>query len=328
MALSVDLLELVLNRLAIDVIYRLYRTSSLVRKATTNKPFWRRLIERDLGVVPKFAIDYKLHYLRAMELPLSATVLDFRGKVIRRNVLKLFGGDSMLLKDKTIQVGGLTIHPPKGDKFRQLVGWDNIKNTRLLTNSGKIFNLMGRVEDTDTPLGTVKMVSSRAGLYLLTREGRVYRSQFGEYTDFSKIELPEKIIQVVLMTTANYLNINDTLTAISETGKMYHFRGDGQVSPRRSESRYQWTMGSYSILDDGSLEGATTKLAAKHLPIVAGFGAATEQRQGDGVITKNLELIPFSTTRIGTDVVKTRQIYSKYPNIIEFSEGNQFRVLE
>lgn len=59
-----NLFKLILDRMTIDSIFRLYTQSSLVRRLVNEQSFWRRLIERDWGLSPKFPIDLKLHYLR------------------------------------------------------------------------------------------------------------------------------------------------------------------------------------------------------------------------------------------------------------------------
>lgn len=308
MVLPVDLIKLVLLRLDVHIIYRLYQTSSLVRRLA----FWRELIERDLGIVPKFTVDGKLHYLRSMGLPLISTVIDASGEVIQNKVLEIFGRRSFLLSNKKIQIGELTVNPPRGDKFRQMIEADDLADYLLLTDSGRVFNLGGR--DEKFPKGTVKIASTIRYRYALDRDGAVY-------VDDVDMKLPEKAIQIVLAFQKGREHSADGLLVLSETGKVYIIHDDTGWSTYYVYELIQWMVDVDTFINfEGQLTGhRKSKLALKHLPIVS----SSKQL----LITKNLQLITSESQRIGNDVLKRWGIYSAIPNILQFTIYNQFRIL-
>jgi hypothetical protein len=168
-----------------------------------NQSFWRKLIERDLGIIPKFGIDYKLHYLRAMHLPLAGVVVDVDGKTLKKNVVMIFGKEGFLLADKSIAMGDLRILPPKGEHFRWLNPFHNehsdegeVIGYHLITNNGNIYNHAGlKISAPGRVLIAPPMGHSG---YLLTMEGEIYwtKSYGGDYQYPYHVPLPEKIIQV------------------------------------------------------------------------------------------------------------------------------------
>lgn len=58
-----ELWSIILGKLTVETIFRLYQKSSLVRRVVERQTFWKGLIERDYEVIPKFPINLKLYYL-------------------------------------------------------------------------------------------------------------------------------------------------------------------------------------------------------------------------------------------------------------------------
>lgn len=61
-----DLWLLLLKRLTLNTIYRLYQFCSAVRRVVDapTRTLWRELIMREYGIIPQFKVDLKGHYLR------------------------------------------------------------------------------------------------------------------------------------------------------------------------------------------------------------------------------------------------------------------------
>lgn len=71
-----NLLLLLLQRLTLNTIYKLYLNSSAVRRIVDapTGTLWRALIMREFGIVPKYKVNLKLYYLRMMKLPIAGDI--------------------------------------------------------------------------------------------------------------------------------------------------------------------------------------------------------------------------------------------------------------
>ena len=71
-----ELIELWLTRVSLRTIYRLYLTSSVVRKIIFKQSFWIELTRRRYGILPTFIPDYRLYYFRQSGLPVGGTLIN------------------------------------------------------------------------------------------------------------------------------------------------------------------------------------------------------------------------------------------------------------
>ena len=210
MVLTDDALSLILSRLTVDLLYRLFFSSSKVRTILNKHSFWKGLIKRDLGLLPNFPIDHKLYYLRADGLRIRGAIWESKNKKFVKKrflpdrykksdlrALYLIDAESYIGIDERYHSSKGTIAPPSGDRFRELVELPN-SGPRLLTYSGKLIGLDG-VEDTTFSAisGIVKItmldVVSNT-IFILTRDGSLYESINGVHT---KLPLPHPAIHIV-----------------------------------------------------------------------------------------------------------------------------------
>lgn len=224
------LLILVLSRLSLDTIYRLYGKSSLIRRLTENQLFWKRLIERDLKIVPQFKVDYKLHYLRATGVPIGGKILMeplpmYEKQPDYRNVVSLLGNEIYALRDGTVINRGRPVNIPKVERIKQMFVDLVSGQEKLLAYSGNVYNFRGQLDRLDDwEHGAVAYVGGQA---VITVDGRLFKWA------------PKGYRQVPLPSKAIYLRGSFVLT---DQGEVYDFNlVTGEMThPKRSGVNWIW----------------------------------------------------------------------------------------
>ena len=204
--LDENLFGLVLSKLTVDTIFRLYQKSSMIRRLVERQTFWRSLIERDYGLVPKFPIDLKLYYLRRDGIRIAGSVwyeggfhpkttgegIDGLKKIELGRVIYALDREIFLTRDGVAHFINHTGSPPRGERFREIFTYVSMK---LLTYSGKIYDLDGSQRQLGEmePKGIVQVETGNEDIRVLTREGNVY---VRKRRVFLPVDLPEKVLAI------------------------------------------------------------------------------------------------------------------------------------
>jgi hypothetical protein len=257
-----DVLGLILNKLHISTTYRLYHLINVVRKIVNSQIFWKQLIERDLGVVPSFKVDFKLYYLRAMKFPIPSRILK-NGEQIETNVTFFNGSDIMGYNDGRVKIfdryGREHLYKlPEGERIKSVVF--DILSVFILTYSGKLYEQpldppFIRIPIKGASLIPVKLINSPPGDYriltvlrnhnsiceterlVLTTNGDIFLTE-GEKQ--SILELPEKILKIVSVQRLCFL-------ALGKSGHLYKLnRNRGRNTIKKVDEKVVW------LFDDGT----------------------------------------------------------------------------
>jgi hypothetical protein len=222
-----DLLKIVINKLHINVVFRLYKISNKIRKIVNDDRYWKRLIERDLGVVPKFKIDYHFYYLRAMGFPIRSKIITLPDAppltplADRRSVIRILSPgasvySTIVFPDGSYSLGDEEIYKlPNGEIPRDMFVDIGRHLSILLSESGRLYNLRGGYTNLEgtIPNGTLfnkicYPVGANIKRIALTKQGEVYANT--QHLDI-KLSIPEPIITI---DPRGYL--------LGESGKLYY----------------------------------------------------------------------------------------------------------
>ena len=268
-----NLLRSVLAKLALDKLYRLYRLSSRMRKIIDTQYFWRLLIERDLGVVPKFRIDLKLHYLRATRLPFAGTIWkaknnkDYKQAKPRDKVIALLEKGGYVTSDQRVHLSNGTEFSLSPERFKKTIPYSE---GDILSYSGKTCTFAGEwLEESQVP------ISDTLGSKFLGKDGILY--------------LPnEELNEPISGQPERFIAINNQHQLLSETGILYQFEyTDVGYQFTKLDEDIEWISGSKGIKNGVPIENAHL-LGTHDSPILAIVGDL-------GFITHQLEFIDTQT---------------------------------
>ena len=340
MVLPADLLSVVLSKLTIDLLYRLIFVNSGVRKTISEQSFWRKLIERDLGVVPKFPNDLKLYYLRANGLRIRGTLWKRKTEKPKNN--QAYYQPDQFSKTSTNKVLHLTDYggyigsnerfywwdhafsPPKGDRFRELVVWNGEK--LLLTYRGRLIDLDNRMVD---PIGIANIVQITArDLFHYIGQDLIRTGDGSVYTyDKIRLPLPHPIVHI------------DRLGGMLDIyGTLYHYRPITQFlvlgwAPHGSipvsdighlivdDLHLHWSFGWDKVKADETIEGVIST------PPILGEYRIGRAVGYSGFIDDDLSILNYENY---LDCDRSLQNASKFVQTTEFGKGvlqlDQFQI--
>jgi len=328
--LNDDLFKIVLLKLSIDTLYRLYLKSSKIRKFLEDRSFWKKLIECDYGVVPRFKIDLKLHFLRIDGLKLAGSVWfhgnrnhfkigkgeDGFGRIELTNVTYIINrGEIMITRDGRCHIGNVIhesrrdrfeekiIDPPRGERFKQ-VFVDHTLTSRLITCSGKMINFDGtEYRFPNSAITEINSIGHSGGLLkylsILTKHGDVY-FRYPTKKEL-KIKLPEKIIQQQF----------DGQTLLGESGNTYSITSwdDGSYYQVRSGVHYISEIGSLGYIMNNEQVENLKYLPKRSLPVLGFYGW--------GVIDSKLHVVASKSQRLGNEHLNKLKVLQQFDNVLQ-----------
>ena len=258
-----NLWRLILNRLHVNTIWRMYSVSGFIRRLLDDY-FWKGLIVRHLGLVPNYRIDYRFYYLRAMNLPLRSEMIPLPGSrrpdELDRAVLRCIipsgenesllvfpdGGYSFYSRDGV----GATRCLPDGDLPKD---WDTHKGLRyILSIKGKLYTPNGdeiaKPFDgipEDVRINQIVRRKHPDTRLILTKSGEVYL--WDSKTKMNKLTaLPEKILVI------------NNHRALGINGNLYHIDPSG--GGRLILANITWLYKSVFLIQDRLLKTYDLKL--------------------------------------------------------------------
>ena len=228
--LSFELLVNLLPRLSLDTIFRLYQKSILVRKVTNNQAFWRRLIERDLKIVPRFDVDLKLHYLRATGVPIAATAILLDRKP-EKKVISSFDGHIRFFRGGEIRTELTTFRLPFGEQPKELF-LSTTGSLNMITYSGVIYNRLGKRQEIPFWKGG-RILSVGSFGRVIAEDGSLYLlgyslPDYGYHRHPLPGTLPGKVIKI----EGRYF--------LTDQGEIYGFDSDSGAKPKLVRSGVRW----------------------------------------------------------------------------------------
>ena len=199
--LSLELLSAhIFPRLSVDTLYRFYLTSSRVRPSIDNRHLWKRLIERDLRFVPKFEVDYKLHYLRATDIPIAATAILYRSDERMKKVVSSYYGNIHVFRNGEVRSNEGTFRLRFGERVRTAfylsshVAYPMDGQIVLLTYSGLLFTLTGKeIGLLRRPGGKIVFAS---GYGIVDEQGQFFHWPNRRENTYLHKPLPGKVINI------------------------------------------------------------------------------------------------------------------------------------
>jgi len=212
--------HLLLPRLQLRTLYRLIFFNKRVHEIVDNKYFWRKLIERDVGVVPDFIANtlsqLRLYYLKKMNfnVPLTIYGLDDQDEVFEQEHNVVFSNENVIIYNNNTLLNLITNKLSRldliGRSIKATIRQD--EEEYLLSTDGRLYDYEGN----EIKLRKLQVFDNIADIYydrVLTKSGIVYLT----------IEGGEKAVEVMVGEPIVSLDYR----LLSKTGKYYKFKKIG-----------------------------------------------------------------------------------------------------
>ena len=313
-----ELWSMILGKLTVDTLFRLYQKSSLVRRLIEKQAFWKGLIERDYGVIPKFPINLKLYYLRIDKLRIAGVVWDSTFDTerdrsgalngfyqIREKITYIAEDEIFVTRSEKIIYRGMEISLPRGERAKESI-FIRGQRPMILTYSGKLYTLNGKetsIEGFD--FGPINQIDPATNL-ISTKDGKLYQPTStggGNTMRWDRVPLETKILTI------------DERYILDEDGK-YRMMFSNAM-PAVSPSLIHWISDAVIITANERTNSTKRWITQPKFPILATYSV--------GLIDSHLQIWALEPQSLGSVFYMSGSVINEFENVLQVVSINKDR---